>query len=227
MSEPSEWSKWASEKARETKELSKQRLYTTANWTRDKLSDPETYNKASTYLSKGFDLSKDGVQRLRKLTEENPALSKYLLSSKEFSLKQIDKMNEMYRKNPDFYNGVAVTLLIAYGLPYLISGAALGAGLEYTFKSRGLNIFKIFEEFFFIKKSGKIRTQNKDTTMLLAAGENLTRRFFAKPVEDEIPPKFEKSETPELKQSYHNVEHFFKAHPLFFPSVTFTSDPKN
>ena len=227
MTEPSEWSKWATEKARETKELSKQRLYTTANWTRDKLSDPETYNKASTYLSKGFDLSKDGVQRLRKLTEENPALSKYLLSSKEFSLKQIDKMNEMYRKNPDFYNGVAVTLLIAYGLPYLISGAALGAGLEYTFKAKGLTTENKISKKNRLENPLKFEPKNKDTTMLLAAGESLTRRFFAKPVEDEIPPKFEKSETPELKQSYHNVEHFFKAHPLFFPSVTFTSDPKN
>ena len=142
MSEPSEWSKWATEKARETKELSKQRLFSSANWTKDKLSDPETYNKASTYLSKGLDLSKDGVQRLRKLTEENPALSKYLLSSKEFSLKQMNKMSEMYQKNPEFYNGVAVTLLIAYGLPYLISGAALGAGLEYTFKPRDQHFFK-------------------------------------------------------------------------------------
>ena len=63
--------------------------------------------------------------------------------------------------------------------------------------------------------------------MLLAAGESLTRRFFVKPVEDETPPKFEQSETPELKQSYYNVEHFFKSHPLFFPSVTFSSGPEN
>ena len=120
------WLKWGAEKVHESREMVNQQAWgekvnSTVNWSKEKASQLPTLDHVYNGTQSTFD-------RTKQLVKDHPHLAEKLMSGSVFAAKQCDKMTELYKHNPDFYNGVAATLLVIYALPYVVPGVALGAG---------------------------------------------------------------------------------------------------
>ena len=121
------WLKWGATKAQETRERINQQAWgdkvnSSLNWSKEKAA------QLPTSLDHIYNGTQGTFERTKQIVKEHPHLAEKLMGGSVFAAKQADKMQEMYRQNPDFYNGVAATLLVIYALPYVIPGVALGAG---------------------------------------------------------------------------------------------------